>query len=98
MSEKQSLEVICPMCADAAQKVESVIEERGYGEVFAAILIGRIFHHLHKDGTRKQCRQTLPQEWVFTLGTIEEVDQFRRVVASLLAKSKGNTRILQFLM
>lgn len=91
------METICTRCAEKAQKVEAVIEERTYGDRFGAFIIGRIYHHLHQDGTRKECREPVP-EWLFTLASIEEVDKYRRVVASLLAKAKGNTQILKFLM
>jgi hypothetical protein len=91
------METVCPMCADKAHEVETIIEERSYGDYFGAFITGRLFHHLHHDGRRKTCRQNLP-EWLFTLSSIENLDRFRKVIATLLAKSGGNTKILPFLM
>lgn len=75
--------------------VESVIEERTYGKQFMALITGRIFHHIHEDGTRKECRESVPN-WLFTLGSIEDVDKVRTLVAGLMGKF-GDTKVLKFL-
>lgn len=87
----------CPKCRMPAQRVESEIEERLYGgDRFAGILTARIFTHVHGDGTKTICREQVPG-WLFTLGDMSEIENFRRVVTSFMAKWKGDSWIYQVL-
>lgn len=87
----------CPKCQMPAQRVEAEIEERLYGgNRFAGILTARIFTHVHQDGTKTVCRERVP-DWLFTLCDMSEIENFRRVVTSFMAKQKGDSWIYQVL-
>lgn len=86
MGAPQSLKTVCRSCSLEAQKVESVLEERLYGEMFAVFITERIFHHVAEDGGKKICRERMPHPWLFTLCHMDEIERVRQLVRDEAAK------------
>lgn len=81
-----SLKTVCTCCSLDAQRVESVLEEREYGEYLAVMIVGRIFTHVYENGNKKRCRENLPHPWVFTLCGMEEAQLARANSDRVLAR------------
>ncbi len=90
------LGTVCVVCAKRATEVECVIEERLYGDRFVALITGRVFRHVHRDGTESTCRENIPN-WVFTMAGMDKIDRLRKLAAGLSAKFGGDTRVLRVL-
>lgn len=81
MSElkKAAFRTVCTQCLLEAQRVETVIEERAYGDMVAVVITKRIFTHIYTDGTRKHCNDVLKHPWLMTLCGMDEIEKARVV-------------------
>lgn len=86
--KESPFKTICTSCSLEAQRVESVLEERAYGDHLAILIIGRIFTHVYENGTKKICRQNLDNPWLFTLCGMDEAELARANNALVLAKNQ----------
>lgn len=88
------LKTVCQSCALEAQRVESVIEERDYGDQLAVFIVAREFTHVYENGQKKRCKERLRNPWLMTLCSIEEADKVRETAARLGARNQLQSRIL----
>lgn len=86
MSTSQSLNVWCPKCMLDAQRVETVLQERDYGEMVAVVIVERLFTHVAGNGGKKTCRDRLENPWVFTLCGMEEITRVRSIAHHEMAR------------
>ena len=93
---KRDLEVVCPKCANAAQRVETVLQEKQYGNMVAVTVMARIFTHIAQNGNRVECREAIKGEWVHTLVGMDEIQKVREIAAGMMSKW-GDTKLLRFL-
>ncbi len=89
----QSLEVTCPACRLPAQRVETAVEERQYGEVFCAMITERLFVHLAENGMKKTCKEKLPRLWILTMCGLDDIQLHRANTAPLMLRQAINTLV-----
>ncbi len=90
------LKTICSSCSLEAQRVETVLEERTYGDQLMISIVARMFWHLYENGAKKACRENLEHPWILTLCGIQEADRAREVYRREMAKQQVTTGMRVF--